>query len=103
MRRIVFQLSPQFGNVRVHALRGIPNARDRARLIRDQREQSLQLVRPGGQVVQRKVLHFAKTGSKATLSFSTAKLAKGRYLTIWQFTGTNGWAGPVVVRNLLVR
>ena len=64
---------------------------------------SVQLLAPSGTVLQRTVLHFAKSGSKATLSFPTAKLAKGRYLTVWHFTSLDGWAGPVVTRNLQVR
>jgi PKD repeat protein len=64
---------------------------------------SVQLLGASGQVLQHKVLHFAKGGAKATLSFPTTKLAKGRYLTVWHFTGLDGWAGPVVTRNLRVR
>jgi hypothetical protein len=64
---------------------------------------SVQLLGASGQVLQRKVLHFARSGSKATLRFSTAKLSKGRYLTVWHFTSLDGWAGPVATRNLRVR
>jgi PKD domain-containing protein len=64
---------------------------------------SVQLVGASGQVLQRKVLHFARRGSKATLSLSTGTLARGRYLTVWHFTSLDGWAGPVVTRKLRVR
>jgi hypothetical protein len=64
---------------------------------------SVQLLGASGQVLQRKVLHFARRGSKTTLSFPTTKLPRGRYLTVWHFTSLDGWAGPVVTRNLRVR
>jgi hypothetical protein len=64
---------------------------------------TVQLLDSRGSLRSRRVLHFAKSGSRATLRLPTRHLARGRYLTVWHFVGANGWAGPVVARKLRIR
>jgi PKD domain len=64
---------------------------------------AVQLVNRTGKIVTRTLLQFSKAGATARLRLPTAKLGRGRYLTVSHFTAQNQWAGPVVTRPLRIR